>query len=515
MTRAPRALAGALVALTGLAVAQLVTRATGTRDSPVEAVATWIIQHPPGALTEHLIKAVQRADKPLLIGGTVLVVTLVLAWLTAGPGRRSIAWPMLGSGVLAGIGALAIAAQPGAAGARMLSVVAGLATWLLLLPPMVRAIPAATSPDSPRGRAPLGVREAPTRRGFLVRVGLVAALGGVALVLSRYAGSGRRRVEQARAALRLTGVTKPVVPAGADLGIADQPRWLTPTGEFYRIDTALLPPALEPDTWRLRIHGMVDRPLELTLQDLLERELTEDWLTLMCVSNTVGGDLIGNAWWSGVRIAPLLAEAGVHADADGVLQTSSDGWTCLTPLDALTDDRNAMLAVAMNGAALPVEHGFPVRMIVPGLYGYVSATKWLVDLKVTRFDDDEGYWTPLGWSARGPIKLGSRIDVPEYGGPAKLDGEAVVIAGTAWHQHTGVSAVEVSVDGGAWTRAELAADPGIDSWVQWRLTAKLDSGDHQARVRAIGADGEVQTGAQAEPAPDGATGWHHITFEVA
>jgi DMSO/TMAO reductase YedYZ molybdopterin-dependent catalytic subunit len=236
-------------------------------------------------------------------------------------------------------------------------------------------------------------------------------------------------------------------------------------------------------------------------------------MTLNCVSNTVGGDLIGNAWWSGVRIAPLLEEAGVHPDADGVLQKSADGWTCLTPIEVLTDDRNAMLAVAQNGEPLTVEHGFPVRMIVPGLYGYVSATKWVIDLEVTRFDDAQGYWTDKGWSAHGPVKLASRIDVPRGG--SEIDHGDVTVAGTAWQQHTGVRAVEISVDGGAWRPTALARVPGVDTWVQWRTSVPLERGDHQVRVRATSDAGDVQTSVRADPVPDGATGWHTVNFRVS
>jgi hypothetical protein len=231
------------------------------------------------------------------------------------------------------------------------------------------------------------------------------------------------------------------------------------------------------------------------------------------VSNEVGGDLIGNAWWSGVPIAPLLAEAGVHADADGVLQTSADGWTCLTPIGVLTDDRPAMLAVAQNGAPLAIEHGFPVRMVVPGLYGYVSATKWLVELEVTRFDKAQGYWTDKGWDALGPVKLASRIDVPQGG--AEVRAGEVVVAGTAWQQHTGIRAVQVSVDGGAWRDTELGRVPDADTWVQWRTTVRLGRGRHQVRVRATSATGDVQTSVRADPVPNGATGWHTVEFRVS
>jgi hypothetical protein len=227
------------------------------------------------------------------------------------------------------------------------------------------------------------------------------------------------------------------------------------------------------------------------------------------VSNEVGGDLIGNAWFSGVRVADLLREAGVHDDADAVLQTSDDGWTCGTPLTALTDDRNAMLAVAMNGTPLPLEHGFPARTVVPGLYGYVSACKWVVDYEVTNFADISAYWTDRGWSEKGPIKLASRIDVPRSG--ADVPSGAVTFGGVAWAQHTGIEGVEFSVDGEDWTDAEIAAVTSTDdTWVQWKGVAEVTEGDHTVRVRAIDKDGQVQTGVEQDVLPDGATGWHTL-----
>jgi hypothetical protein len=195
-----------------------------------------------------------------------------------------------------------------------------------------------------------------------------------------------------------------------------------------------------------------------------------------------------------------------------VLQTSHDGWTCATPLEALTDDRDAMLAVAMNGYPLPIEHGFPVRTIVPGLYGYVSATKWVVDLEVSTFARSTGYWTTKGWSAEGPVKIASRIDVPRAG--AEVPAGAVSFGGVAWHQHTGIDVVEVQVDGGAWTRAELGGVPSVDTWVQWSVTIDVPEGDHEVRVRATGKGGETQTSVLRSPDPDGATGWHTIEFSA-
>jgi DMSO/TMAO reductase YedYZ molybdopterin-dependent catalytic subunit len=323
-------------------------------------------------------------------------------------------------------------------------------------------------------------------------------------------GRGRREVEEARRLLRLPGVSLPEPPAGVSVGLEGITPWRTPNEKFYLIHTAIIPPAIEPADWRLRIHGMVDRELVLTYDDLMARELTEAWVTLNCVSNPVGGNLIGNAWWSGVRIAELMREAGVRDGADAVLQTSDDGWNCGTPLSALTDGRNAMLTVAMNGEPLPIEHGFPVRTLVPGLYGYVSACKWVVDMEVTRFEDISAYWTQRGWGEQGPVKMSSRIDAPKNGD--ELDAGSQRVGGVAWAQHTGISAVEVSLDGGAWQSAETGDAGTVDCWVQWTTTLTVGEGDHVLRVRATDNDGLVQTGAEADVLPDGATGWHEVSF---
>ena len=272
-------------------------------------------------------------------------------------------------------------------------------------------------------------------------------------------------------------------------------------------------PTINPDEWRLRIHGMVDHEIELSYRDLLDRAMTEAWVTLCCVSNEVGGDLIGNAYWSGVRIADLLAEAGVQPGADAVLQTSHDEWTCGTPLPALTDDRNAMLAIAMNGEPLPLEHGFPVRMVVPGLYGYVSATKWLVDLKVTRFEDFTAYWTDRGWAPRGPVKTESRIDVPRPG--AEVSAGVRRVGGSAWAQHTGIAKVEYRLDGDPWKEAILGRVPGADTWVQWAGEVEVAEGDHSLVVRATDKSGYTQTSVRAGVIPDGASGWHSVDFTAS
>jgi DMSO/TMAO reductase YedYZ molybdopterin-dependent catalytic subunit len=349
-----------------------------------------------------------------------------------------------------------------------------------------------------------------SRRSLLRRAGLVALGSAAAAVVSRTLSRGRRHVLEQRRLLRLTGVTDRPVPPGADLHVEGVAPWQTPASAFFRVDTAVVPPAVDVDTWALRVHGMVDRPLTLTFADLLARPRVQGWMTLACVSNPVGGDRIGNAWWSGVLTRSLLAEAGVREGANAVMQTSADGWTCGTPLSALLDSRDAMLAVAMNGYALPLEHGYPVRTVVPGLYGFVSACKWVVDWEVTTFDRFQAYWTRRGWAEQAPAKAGSRIDRPREG--EELPGGKVVAAGVAWHPRVGVRAVEVSLDGGPWEPTELGEQVSADTWVQWRRHLEVEPGEHLLRVRAVDPDGEPQTSVPSEPVPDGAQGWHEVRF---
>jgi DMSO/TMAO reductase YedYZ molybdopterin-dependent catalytic subunit len=352
-----------------------------------------------------------------------------------------------------------------------------------------------------------------SRRRFLgwaggaTAIGALAALGGSALQ------AGARAVTAVRETFTLpaAATTAPPVPAGAELGIDGLAPVVTPNTEFYRIDTALQVPNLNPADWTLRIHGLVENEVVLTWDELIALPLEESHTTLMCVSNQVGGELIGTALWLGYPIRELLARAKPAGTADMVLSRSSDGFTASSPIEALTDDRNAILAVGMNGEPLPLEHGFPVRMVVPGLYGYVSATKWVTELEVTRFDAQTAYWTDRGWSEKGPIKISSRIDVPRGG---SFDAGEIVVAGVAWHQHTGIAKVEVSVDDGPWREAELAAAINVDTWVQWRYAWNADPGQHVLRVRATSADGEVQTGEERDVVPDGATGYDAVGIDV-
>ncbi|MDT9595172.1 molybdopterin-dependent oxidoreductase [Nocardioides zeae] len=484
-----------------IAVAEALAALVRLRVGVVGAVAELVRDVAPGAAVEGFIALVGTWDKPLL-SGMVVAGALVLAAVS---GRWR--WGLLG---LVGLGAVGLTAvlvesrRSGEAGASALTgavpAVVATAVGVALLQVLLDA-----------RRASEQTRNPDARRRVLVLLGVVATGAVLTGAASRVIGGARRGVEQARAALRLD-VTGGRVPAGADLDVAGLGPWRVAAADFYRIDTAFAVPLVHPDDWRLRIHGMVEREVELGFADLVERERTEAWTTLTCVSNEVGGGLVGNAWWSGTRIAPLLAEAGVLPGADAVLQTSSDGWTCGTPLEALTDERDALLAYAMNGEPLPLEHGFPVRMVVPGLYGYVSATKWVVDLEVTRFADFRAYWTERGWGERGPIKTQSRVLVPRPGD--EVGAGEVVLAGDAWAQHTGIERVEVQVDGGAWREADLGTVPSRDTWVQWSTTVRLDPGEHVVVVRATDAAGQTQTATQVGVLPDGATGWDQVRFTV-
>ncbi|MBZ5734619.1 molybdopterin-dependent oxidoreductase [Nocardioides sp. TRM66260-LWL] len=502
------ALAGLAVGLAGLGASYLAARLLAVDADPITAVADGVIRLTPGGVVEWAIQAFGHRDKLVLLLGILIVVGAVFAGLGV-LARRAVALPLAGYIVLAAVGGLAILGRTGAGALDQLPVVVGFLVWSVGLgwavEPLRRGeLAGLHDPAVARGEAGM------TRRGVLFRAAVLGAAAVVGGAVGRLAGRGRAAVEEARAGIRIPGVTSPPVPAGAHPDVPGLPSWQTSAADFYQIHTVFVPPAIAPQDWSLRIHGLVERELTLTYDDLLAREITQDWITLNCVSNPVGGDLVGNAWWSGVRLAPILAELGISPDADAVLQTSSDGWTCGTPLAALTDDRNAMLALAMNGEPLTIDHGFPVRTLVPGLYGYVSGTKWVVDLEVTRFDRIEAYWTRRGWGELGPVKIASRIDVPASGDSVPA-GE-VVVAGAAWMQHTGIRGVEVSLDGGTWQPAELGSVPGVDSWVQWSARVQAAPGDHTVRARAIDADGRVQTAVVRDVLPDGATGLDERDF---
>jgi DMSO/TMAO reductase YedYZ molybdopterin-dependent catalytic subunit len=484
----------------------------GGTPSPLLAVGGAFVDRTPAWLKDWAVATFGTADKTALAVGmtlTLLIVCAGIGWL----GLRS---RRLAVGLFSLVGLLGLAAvlsRPGSSPGDLLPTGVGLVVGATLLSRWLTGLGGPGGPAGPSGTS-TEVRGMPSRRRLLRGAAGLGAAGALGVV----AGQALSRTGRAASgALQSLGLPVPrrrvEVPAGAVSTVPGHSPYLTPNADFYRIDTALFVPRVDPTTWTLRVHGLVEREVELTYADLLAEEHVEALVTLTCVSNQVGGDLVGNATWTGWPVRELLARAGVRPEADMVLSRSSDGWTAGTPLEVLTDDRDALVAVAMNGEPLPAEHGYPVRLVVPGLYGYVSATKWVTELKVTRFDADQGYWTPRGWSARGPIKTASRIDVPRAGDT--LPAGEVTVAGVAWAQHRGVSAVEVRVDDGPWQQAELLAEPSVDAWRLWTWRwADPEAGDHILTVRATDADGEVQTDAVAAPAPDGASGWHSVAVEV-
>jgi DMSO/TMAO reductase YedYZ molybdopterin-dependent catalytic subunit len=494
------ALAGVTAVAFGLGVAELAAGLLAPRASPVLVVGSLLIDLAPPWAKDAAIALFGTADKAALLVGVGIVLLVLAAFAGVLQSRR----PLFGRLLIVAIGLVGIVAAMTRAGASILDAVpatVAIVAATLALTALLRRSPA----DEPRD-GDVSRRRFLTWAGGAGLVGALAALGGIALQ------SGARAVTAVRETFRLPtpDVVAPPVPAGAELGLDGLTPVVTPNAEFYRIDTALQVPNLDPAAWRLRIHGLVENEFELTWDELIALPLEESHTTLMCVSNPVGGDLVGNALWLGYPIRELLARAKPTPQADMVLSRSSDGFSASSPLEALTDDRNAILAIGMNGEPLPLEHGFPVRMVVPGLYGYVSATKWVVELEVTRFDRARAYWTDRGWSARGPVKISSRIDVPR----GQANAGEVVVAGIAWHQYTGIAAVDVSIDDGPWRAAELASAISADTWVQWSYRWDADPGTHELKVRATSVDGEVQTADVAPVAPDGATGHHTVSIDV-
>ncbi|PWV44699.1 molybdopterin-dependent oxidoreductase [Nocardiopsis sp. L17-MgMaSL7] len=515
--------------------------------SPVVTVGDALVDNSPQFLMSWAIALFGTADKAVLVIGVLIVLILSGAALGVVASRRPVAG-YVGLGLFTAVGLAAVALRRaddlGAATAVVVGGVAGTVALALLLRSLGpapsraqgsgpdaepkhetdtdRAAEAGSEKDTEPNRGPRargdapGVPQAgpdagPGRRGFVLTAAGVLAASGTAGALGRTlpsllggAGTG------IQLALPAPASPLPALPSGVDLGVPGLAPFTTPNTDFYRIDTALTVPRPDPARWTLRVHGMVDRPFEIDMNELLSRDLVEADITLACVSNQVGGDLVGNTRWLGFPLADLLREAGVRSGADQILSTSSDGWTCGTPTEVVMDGRDALLAVGMGGEPLPHEHGYPARMVVPGLYGFVSATKWVTDIKLTRFADEQAYWAQRGWGVRAPIKTMSRIDVPSPLG--RVESGEVVLAGVAWAQHTGVAGVEVRVDDGDWWEAELAEVPGIDTWVQWVAETTVGPGNHAVEVRATDATGFTQPSERVDPIPDGATGWHRIRF---
>lgn len=473
----------------------------GGQPAPIAAVSGAFIDRTPAWLKDFAISTFGTNDKRALLVGTVIALAVICAGIGLVVRRRMLLGLALFS-LVGVVGMAAVLSRPGAAVTdvvpTLLGTIAGL--WFLR-----RGV----GMDALRRSGDAGA-ESPTRRWVLGGgLGIVAAWFGNFLTGDSAAATASRDAAIDKAPLPSNIVT---VPAGADLKIPGVAPFVVPNTDFYRIDTAIVVPRVDATTWSLKVTGMVEKEIEIDWATLQSKPMQEAMITLMCVSNEVGGDLTGNAIWTGWPVRELLKMAGPKPGADMVLSQSVDGFTAGTPIEALTDDRNSLIAIRMNGQPLPFEHGFPARIVVPGLYGYVSATKWVSELKVTTFDADQGYWTPRGWSPMGPVKTESRIDVPSSGASVKAG--KVAVAGVAWAQHRGISKVEVQVDTGPWEPARLAVDASIDAWRQWVYEWDATSGSHDLRVRAYDNTGEVQSPLEAPPAPDGASGIHTVTVRV-
>ena len=506
------ALAGALAVGVALGAGELLGALSARLVSPVTAVSQELVPLAPSGVVSWAIGTLGQANTVVLEAGTVLLALAIGAG--AGVlGRRSLGVATAVFAVFAAVGVVASVAQPAItmSGAMIGSGAAAMA-GVVALRVMVRRLPVAVPVEGPP-QAAVPTNPPVARRSFL---GLAAGIGAAAIVtgagsrllLARYVGG----TDPASVALPPPARSLGTVPADATLDVDGLTPLLTPNDRFFRIDTALAVPRVDVDGWTLSIRGMVDRELELTYDDLLAEPLVEVDSTLACVSNEVGGSLIGTARWLGVRLDELLERAGVDPRAGQVVGRSVDGFTAGFPVEAALDGRDALVAVGMNGEPLPARHGFPARLVVPGLFGYVSATKWLEAIEVTTWEGVDGYWVPRGWAKEAPMKTGSRIDVPRGDGAPVPEGE-VVVAGVAWAARSSVERVEVEVDGD-WREAELSRPLSQDTWVQWRLVTTLGEGEHRLRVRATDGQGQLQPDGPAPVQPDGAEGWHSRLVRV-
>jgi len=524
--RARGVITGLLSGAAGVCVGFLIAGLTGAIGSPVVAVAQLAIDLSPPAVKNFAISKFGTNDKLVLQIG-VLVVLAVFSAAIGMLAQRRQANGLTGIAIFAAVGLVAAGTRPTATPVDLLPTLIGSAAAALVMIALTRA----SAPSAGPGRAPAAVAgrpepatagqagsaslrvSEPDRRQFIAYSAVAAGAAGVSYLGGRMLAESAS-VAKAVKSLRLPAAAKsaPPVPSGADLRVPGLGPFITPNASFYRVDTAIVLPQIPPSRWHLRIHGMVSKELTLTFHDLLSRPLIEDYITLTCVSNPVGGPYIGNAKWLGASLGSLLREAGIRAGANQLYCTSFDGFTSGTPVQTAMDGRDALLAIGMNGMPLPTAHGFPVRTVVPGLYGYVSACKWITDIEVTTYAANHAYWSVRGWSQQAPIKTQSRIDVPS--GQGALKAGPTTIAGVAWAQHKGIDAVEVRVDRGPWRHATLAAVPGIDTWRQWSVGWNATPGVHMIEARATDATGYTQTPVGSPPEPNGATGYPLVTVTV-
>ncbi|WP_443035004.1 molybdopterin-dependent oxidoreductase [Streptomyces sp. BE133] len=514
------ALSGLIAGFCALAVAELVAAVVRPEAGPVTAVGSAVIDRTPPAVRDFAVRNFGTADKLVLQLG----ILILLALFAMAVGVLALRHRRLGSAavlVFGLVGAVAAAGRPQGAPADALPSVVGAVVAVGVLYLLVGRLTPALRPSPAAGERDEEANGVLDRRGFVVAAtAATVASAGAGLLGRRLTSSVQAGASASRhdLVLPVPHSAAPAVPAGADLRIRGLSSFITPNKDFYRVDTALVVPRVDAGTWQLKIHGRgVARPVTVGFHDLLRREVIERDITLTCVSNEVGGPYVGNARWLGVRLADLLRDAGVRppskgGPADQIVARSVDGMTIGTPVEAVMDGRDAMLAFGMNGEPLPFEHGFPVRMVVPGLYGYVSACKWIKDIELTTFDAYDAYWVKRSWAQEAPVKTESRIDTPRPFASPKAG--IVPVAGVAWAQHRGISRVEVRVDGGEWHTARLAAADTQDTWRQWVWEWPAASGRHTLEVRATDGTGATQTGDRVGTVPNGATGWHSVVIDV-
>jgi len=549
--RASAMAAGSISAAAALGASELVAGiASDGGPSLVSSVGTEFIDRFAGGLEGLAVTLFGTNDKVALVVG-IVVVSLTLGAVCGAAARRRFQRGAVGFVAFGALGAWAASVDPlgsMATGlvAALVAVLVGVgALWVLLR--MAPRRSAALSQTTGAGAAPAtGSR----RRAFLAVAATVSAVAATSAGAGRTLRTGGSSAA-ARRAIRLPPVgssvdrppaaSAPVVtrpasppPSSAPATTSEAPDvapppttapapdpfavpgltpYVTPNDAFYRIDTALIVPQVDLATWRLDLSGLVYRPFSLSYDELLSLDAVEATVTLQCVSNEVGGRLVDNAVWQGVSLEALLERAGPQIGASQIIGRSQDDWTAGFRTAVARDGRVALVAYGMNNEPLPIEHGFPARLVVAGLYGYVSATKWLREIELTRFDDVDGYWIARGWAKEGPVKTMSRIDVPTSA--AILTPGPTPIAGVAWAPDRGISRVEVQVDDGDWQECVLGDVASDATWVQWVHQWDATPGAHVARVRAIDGDGVTQTSALRDPIPDGATGWHSRRVRVA
>jgi DMSO/TMAO reductase YedYZ molybdopterin-dependent catalytic subunit len=520
--------AGGLAAALGIAAAELVAGLVAGAPSLVIAIGDAVIEYQPPGAKEFVVELFGENDKLALNVG-IVITAIAIAGLLGVAGRRNWLVPVAGFAIAGFVGLGAALTRPLidpvlAVITVGLVIAAALGALRLMLratgPAWAKPEPAPTAAPAPGGGTPTAagpVMPDWDRRRFL-QVGGGVAVGSVLLgVVGRNLLTGRESAPLEAASLPTPAAPLPEVPAGASLDVPGVAPIVVPNEDFYRIDTALVTPRVNVDDWTVRIFGEVDREVSLTYQDLLDMPLFEQYVTIACVSNKVGGDLVGNALWTGVDLRDVLDMAGVRPSGEQIVGRSVDGFTAGFPTSwAMDPERRPMIAIGMNGQPLPQRHGYPARLIIPGLYGYVSATKWLKEIQLTGWDDFDGYWVPLGWAKEAPILTQSRIDTPRRGDTVAA-GTTVPVGGVAWAPDRGVRKVEVAIDGGEWQTAEISDPLNDATWVQWvlRWPVPAEPGDHRIEVRATDGTGEVQTAEVTSPAPDGARGHHTITVRAA